>query len=112
MQPVHVVRTRSQPVKPKVAAFMGKIECEKYPKAVWNSMTNEHKMQVRKLGEQQGIKPNEKEQTCIEARINAFEEQLRGCSQPKENQHGGETEGIVQLLARYWEVSARNPDDS
>ena len=38
---VWVVKTRSQPMRPKVAAFMGKVECKKYPKADWNSMTKE-----------------------------------------------------------------------
>ena len=37
MQSIHTARTKSQPVKPKVAAFMGKVECKNYPKAVWNS---------------------------------------------------------------------------
>ena len=41
---------------PKVAAFMGEVECKKYPKKVLNSMTKEQKMKVRKLQEQQGIK--------------------------------------------------------
>ena len=48
--------TRSQLAKHKVAPFMGKMECKKYLKAVWNIMSRERQMQVRKLQEQQGIK--------------------------------------------------------
>ena len=33
-QSVQIAKTRHQPVWPKVAAFMEKIECKKYPKAV------------------------------------------------------------------------------
>ena len=33
-------------MKPKVAAFTGKVECKKYPKAVWNYMTKEQQMHV------------------------------------------------------------------
>ena len=33
-------------LKPKVLAFMEKVECKKYPKAVWNSMSKQQ-MQVR-----------------------------------------------------------------
>ena len=29
MQPIHIAKTRSQSAKPKVTAFMGKIECKK-----------------------------------------------------------------------------------
>ena len=47
MQSVGIMKTGSQPVRPKMAAFMGKIECKKYPKAAWNSMTREQQMQVR-----------------------------------------------------------------
>ena len=39
MQSVWIATTGSQLVRPKVAAFMGKVECKNYPKAVWNSMT-------------------------------------------------------------------------
>ena len=60
MQSVHIVRTRNQPVKRKVVAFMGIIECKNYPKAVWNSMTKEQQMHIKKLQEQQGIKPTAK----------------------------------------------------
>ena len=35
MQSVQIANTRSQRVRPKVAAFRGKVECKKYPKAVW-----------------------------------------------------------------------------
>ena len=44
-------------MKPKVVAFMGKAECKKYPKEVWNSMTKEQQMQARKLQQEQGSKP-------------------------------------------------------
>ena len=73
--------TRSCLVKPE-AAFMGKIECKKYPKAVWNSMTKGQQMQVGKLHEQQGIMLATK-QSSTEARIFAPESQLRISSQPK-----------------------------
>ena len=36
-------------MKPKVTAFMGKIEYKKYPKVVLNSMTKKQQMQVIKL---------------------------------------------------------------
>ena len=84
MQSVHIAKNRSQPVKHKVVAFMGKIECKKYPKAVWNSMMNEQKMQVRKQCEQQGIKPAMK-QTSAEVRIITIETQLSISSQPMES---------------------------
>ena len=51
MQSVHVVKTVSQPVRPKVVAFMGKVECKKYPKPVWNSMIKIQEMQMSKLHE-------------------------------------------------------------
>ena len=44
MQSLCNAMTRSQPVRPKVAAFLGKIKCKKYPKAVWNFMTKEQQM--------------------------------------------------------------------
>ena len=34
---------------PKMVTIMGKIECTKYTKAVWNSMTKEQQMQASKL---------------------------------------------------------------
>ena len=37
MQSVSIAKTGSQVAKPKVVAFMGKIECKKYPKTGWNS---------------------------------------------------------------------------
>ena len=43
VQSIHSGGTRGQPVKPKVATFMGKIKCKKYPKAVWNSMTKNNR---------------------------------------------------------------------
>ena len=48
MQSVSIATTESQPVRPKVA-FMGIVEKEKYPKAVWNSVMREQQMQIRKL---------------------------------------------------------------
>ena len=72
MQSVWIATTRSKPMRPKVAVFMGNLECKKYPKAVWNSMTREQQMQVRKLHEQQGIKPTTW-QTRADARISALE---------------------------------------
>ena len=44
-----IATTRSQPVGPKVAAFMGKVECKEYLQAVWNFMTREQHMHIRKL---------------------------------------------------------------
>ena len=49
MQSVHITKTRSQPVMPKVAAFIRKVECKKYPKAVWNSMIKKQHMHIPKL---------------------------------------------------------------
>ena len=40
MQSVHITKTRNQSVKPKVAAFIRKIECKKYHKTLLNSMSN------------------------------------------------------------------------
>ena len=57
--------------KPEAAAFTGKLEYKKYPKAVWNSMSKEQQMQVRKLREQQGIKPTVR-QFMAKARITAL----------------------------------------
>ena len=87
-------------MKPKVAVFMQKVECKKYPNSVWNFITREKKMQVYKLCKQQGIKPTTKK-TITDAKIAALEAKLRITSQPKEvmsrrrkgrlpkNQHGG-----------------------
>ena len=38
MQSICIAKTGNQRVKPKLAAFAGKIECKKYPKEVWNFM--------------------------------------------------------------------------
>ena len=83
MQSVQIAKTRSQPIRPNVAAFTGNVEYKKYPKAVWNSMTKEQHMQIRKLQEQQGIKPAAK-QKGADARIAALEAKLRISSQPEE----------------------------
>ena len=80
---IHFVNTGSQPVKPKVVAFTGKDECQKYSQAVWNFIIKEQQMQERKLYGQNGIKPAMK-QTSPEARISALEAQLRVSSQPEE----------------------------
>ena len=56
MQSIHTAKTRHQPAKPKVVVFTGKIECKKYPKTVWNPISREQQIQVRKMHEQQGIK--------------------------------------------------------
>ena len=77
------VCTRSQPVRPKVAAFMGNVDCKNYPKIVWNSMIREHQMQERKLHEKQGIMPAMK-QTSLDTGIVALEAKLRISSQSKE----------------------------
>ena len=107
MQSIYTAKTKSQPERTKVAAFMGKVECKKYPKAVWNPMTKEHQMQVCKLYEQQGIKPAMK-QTSTDARIATLEAQLGISSHSKErvmsrkkrerlqkNQHERKIEGIL-----------------
>ena len=83
MQSVHIAKTGSQLVRPNVAAFRGKIDCKKYPKAVWNFMTKEQKMQVHKLDEQQGIKPTT-QQTSTDARIAALDMEFRINYQPEE----------------------------
>ena len=57
IQSLCIAKTGSQSAKPNVVAFMGKLECKKYLKAVWNSVYKEQQMQVRKLCEQQCIKP-------------------------------------------------------
>ena len=53
-------------------AFIGKIECKKYLKAVWNSMSSKQQMQRRKVSEHQ----------CV--RTAALEAQLGVNSQPRE----------------------------
>ena len=83
MQSVHIAKTGIQPVRPKVMAFTRKIECKKYPKAVWNSMTKEQYMQVHKFHKQQGIKPAVK-QISADARIAALEAKFVISSQPEE----------------------------
>ena len=83
MQSVQVVKTGRQPVRAKVVAFMGKVECKKYPKAVWNFINRHQKMQVKKLCKQQGIKPTIK-QTSTDARIAALEVKIKMTSQPEE----------------------------
>ena len=100
MQSIHIARMASHLVKPKVAVFMKKIKCKKYLKAVWNPMMKDQQMQVRKLHEQQGSKPNT-QQTIAEARITDHVAQLGIGSQceegdiKKKNQHGEGTEGIL-----------------
>ena len=84
MQSVYIAKTRSQSVRPKVAAFMWNIKCKKYPMAVWNSMTKEQQMQVCQLRKQQGNKPAAK-QTSTDARIAALEAKLGINSQCKES---------------------------
>ena len=84
MQSIHIAQTRSQPVMPKVAALMGKVDCKKCPKAIWNSVMKEQQMQMKmqKLHEQQGIKSAAR-WANTEARIVALEAQLGLSSQPK-----------------------------
>ena len=106
MQSVCIAKTGRQLVKPKVVAFTRKVECKKYIKKVWNSITKVQQMQVHMLCKQQGMKPTAK-QTSTDARIVALEAKLRINSQHKEgnakkmegetpkNQHGEETEGIL-----------------
>ena len=93
-QVIHIVKTRSQTVRPKVASFTRKIKCKKYPKAVWNSMTKEQQMQVCKLHEQQSIKPAIK-QTSADARIAALEVNHGINYQPKD--------GDVKKLGRNFQ---------
>ena len=75
MQFTCTAETGSQPVKPKVGSYTWKIECKKYPKADWNSMSRKKKIRVRKLCEQQCIKPATKK-TSVVARVAALEAQL------------------------------------
>ena len=39
IQSVYIAKTGIPSAKPKVIPFMGEIEYEKYPKAVWNFMS-------------------------------------------------------------------------
>ena len=41
VQFVKTAMTGSQPVKSEVANLMGKIKCQKYPRAVWNPKSRE-----------------------------------------------------------------------
>ena len=41
VQSVHIAMTGSQPAKPKMMLYMGKVEYEKYPNAMYNS--SDHK---------------------------------------------------------------------
>ena len=120
MQSVHIAKTISQPVRPKVAAFTGKVECKKYPKAVCNSMTNEQQMKVQScMNNKASNLPQSRlvqmlgllllRQSILSLRkvmSRKWRERLL------KNQHEGETEGILQQLARHWVQSARNLADS
>ena len=81
---VQIATTRSQLVRPKVATFMEKVECKKYPKAVRKSINREQQMQFRKLQEQQGIKPATR-QTSADAKNSAREAKIEITSQPKQD---------------------------
>ena len=106
MQSLHIAKIWNHLMKPKEVAFMGKIKCKRNPKAIWNSMTKEQQIKVRKLHEQQDIKPAMK-QTITDAKITALDTQLRISSQPRrvmprrkrerlpKNQHGGGTDEIL-----------------
>ena len=83
MQSVYVAKAGSHLVRPKVVAFTGKVECKKYPKAVLNFITKEQQMQVRKLGQEQGIKPAIMG-TSAEARVIALEAKFGVSSEPKQ----------------------------
>ena len=105
-QSVCITKNGSQPMWSKVVAFIWKVECKKYPKAVRNSKTREQEMQVRKLHEQQGIKPTMK-QTSVDTRIAALEAKVGITSQPKKGdvkKKEGET-----LEEPKWERNSRNP---
>ena len=52
MQSLYFAKTGCKHAKPKVTR---KIECRNYPIAVWNSISQQQQMQVRKLHEQEGI---------------------------------------------------------
>ena len=80
VQSDHIMKTKSEQVNPKVAAFMGKVKCKKYPKAVLKFIMKKEQMQVRELHEQQDIKPTAK-QPSADARIAALEAQLGISSQ-------------------------------
>ena len=105
-QSVCIAKMGSQPVKPKVVAFTGKVECKKYPKAIWNSMTREQQMQVRKFHEQLGIKPNVK-QISADTRIAALEAKLGIASQTEEGdvkKKGGESPEESALGGNRWNL--------
>ena len=53
MQSVCVTKTEDSQWNLKWQPLNGKIECKKYSKIVWNSMSKEQLMQVKKLHEQQ-----------------------------------------------------------
>ena len=74
MQFIHIAKTKSQWVKTKVVAFMGKIVCKKYAKAVWNPV---------RMHEQQVIKPAIRH-PIFESKFAALEAQLGVYSQSKE----------------------------
>ena len=38
---LHIAKTGSQPMRLKMADFLGKLDCKKKLKAIWNSMTEE-----------------------------------------------------------------------
>ena len=67
--------------------FMEEIEYKKYLEAMWNNMSIEQQVQIRKLHEQQGIKPTYKQQSA-DARIAASE------ARPRVNFHTGEKDVI------------------
>ena len=95
---VNVVRTHPEKYGTDFDAFMsyafkGKVEGKMHPKAVWNPLTKEQQMQIRKLHEQQDIKPAVN-QTSADAMVAALEAKLRINSQPKKgdvNKTKGET---------------------
>ena len=61
-------------MRPKVVAFMEKVEFKMYPKSVWNFI-KEQQIEVWKLCKQQGTKPMMK-QTSADARIATLEAKL------------------------------------
>ena len=75
-------KTRSQPARPKVAVFTGKIDCKKYPRALQNLMTKEKQIHVRKMQQEQGIKPIFRPASA-EARVASLEAKLGINYQPE-----------------------------
>ena len=88
-----------------MVAFTGKVECKKYPKAVWNSMIKKKQMLVRKLQQEQGIKPATR-MASTETGVAALKAKFRVSSQTEQvyaKENLGET-----LRGTVWGRNRRN----